>query len=367
MMKISKPEIKNSKPETKSSKPETKQWGGKFLVAIIGAATLKGKELKDLLTERNFPAGDIRLLDDEELLGQIESVGDEPSFIQSVTAEHLSGVDFTFFASEATYTNKTWEMVRRAGSEIIDVAYALDARPEAAVRAPWLEQELGEGHPVELVTAPVVIAHPASVVLALLLVRLHKHHQIRRANATIMEPASEHGRHGMDELHEQTVNLLSFQQLPMMVFGTQVAFNVVPDYGEGSTLSMAAIEDRVLRHYRAITNQHAPVPSLMLLHAPVFHAHTFSIYIDLESPASLDEFEAALAGEHVEFVRKPPSEPSNLNAAGQQDVQIAVRKDAHSETGFWIWAAADNLRISASLAVESAEDMAATRPRGKVQ
>ncbi len=116
-------------------------------------------------------------------------------------------------------------MVRRAGSEIIDVTYALDARPEAVIRAPWLEQELGEGHPVELVTTPVVIAHPASVVLGLLLVRLHKHHKIRRANATIMEPASERGRRGMDELHEQTVNLLSFQQLPTMVFGTQVAFN----------------------------------------------------------------------------------------------------------------------------------------------
>jgi len=358
---------KISKPEIKSSKPDTNQGGAKFLVAIIGAATLKGKELKDLLTERNFPAGDIRLLDDEESLGQLESVGDEPSFIQSVTAEHLSGVDFTFFAAEEACTNKTWEMVRRAGSEIIDVTYALDARPEAVVRAPWLEQELGEGHPVELVTVPVVIAHPASVVLGLLLVRLNKQHKIRRANATVLEPASERGRRGMDELHEQTVNLLSFQQLPTMVFGTQVAFNVVPGYGEGAEPTLAAVEERVLRHYRAITNGHAPVPSLMFLHAPVFHAHTFSIYIDLASPASLDDFEAALAGEHLEFVRKPPSEPSNLNAAGQQNVQIAVRRDADSKTGFWIWAAADNLRILASLAVESAEDMAATRPRGKVQ
>lgn len=350
----------------KSSKPETNQ-GAKFLVAIIGAATLKGKELKDLLSERNFPAGNIRLLDDEDALGQLDSVGDEPSFIQSVTAEHLSGVDFTFFAAEEACTNKRWEMVRRAGSEIIDVTYALDVRPEAAIRSPWLEQELGEGHPVQLVTAPVVIAHPASVVLGLLLVRLHKRHKIRRANATILEPASERGRRGMDELHEQTVNLLSFQQLPMMVFGTQVAFNVVPSFGEGAEPTMAAIEDRMLRHYRAITHKRAPVPSLMLLHVPVFHAHTFSIYIDLESPATLAEFEAALAGEHVEFIQEQPGVPSNLNAAGEQDVQIAVRADAHSKTGFWIWAAADNLRISASLAVEAAEDMAATRPRGKVQ
>jgi aspartate-semialdehyde dehydrogenase len=350
----------------KSSKPETNQ-GAKFLVAIIGAATLKGKELKDLLSERNFPTGNIRLLDDEDALGQLDSVGDEPSFIQSVTAEHLSGVDFTFFAAQEACTNKTWEMVRRAGSEIIDVTYALDARPEAAIRAPWLEQELGEGHPVQLVTTPVVIAHPVSVVLGLLLVRLHKRHKIRRANATILEPASERGRGGMDELHEQTVNLLSFQQLPMMVFGTQVAFNVVPSFGEGVEPTMAAIEDRMLRHYRAITNKRAPVPSLMLLHVPVFHAHTFSIYIDLESPTTLAEFEAALAGEHVEFVNERPGEPSNLNAAGEQDVQITVRADADSKTGFWIWAAVDNLRVSASLAVEAAEDMAATRPRGKVQ
>ena len=350
----------------KSSKLETNQ-GAKFLVAIVGAATLKGKELKDVLTERNFPSGDIRLLDDEESLGQLESVGDEPSFIQSVTAEHLSGVDFTFFASEEAYTNKTWELARRAGSEIIDITYALDSRPEAVVRAPWLEQELGEGHPVELVTAPVVIAHPASVVLGLLMVRVHKHLKIRHANATVLEPASERGRRGMDELHEQTVNLLSFQQLPMIVFGTQVAFNVVPGYGEGSVPALAVIEERVLRHYRAITNARAPVPSLMLLQAPVFHAYTFSIYIELESPASLENFEAALAGEHLELLREPPNEPSNLSAAGQQDVQIAVRKDARSESGFWIWATADNLRVLASLAVESAEDMAATRPRGKVQ
>ena len=119
-------------------------------------------------------------------------------------------------------------MARRAGSEIIDLSYALESRPEAEVRAPWIEQELGEGHPVELATGPVVVAHPAAVVLGLLLVRLHKQHKIRRANATVLEPASEHGRRGMDELHEQTVKLLSFQQLPTLVFGTQVAFNVCP-------------------------------------------------------------------------------------------------------------------------------------------
>ena len=76
---------------------EAGSWRGLFRVAIVGAASLKGRELKDALTERNFPAHDIRLLDDDESLGQLEAVGDEPTFIQSVLPEHMDDVDFTFF------------------------------------------------------------------------------------------------------------------------------------------------------------------------------------------------------------------------------------------------------------------------------
>jgi aspartate-semialdehyde dehydrogenase len=352
----------------KSSKPDdSKKWGAQFRVAIVGAASLKGKEVKELLTERGFPAVDVRLLDDEESLGQLDAVGDEPSFVQSVVPEHLNGVDFAFFTAEQAFTAKTWDMARRAGSEIIDLSYALESRPEVTIRAPWLEQELGEGHPVQLVSTPVAIAHPVAVVLALLLVRLHKLHPIRHVNATVFEPASEHGRRGMDELHDQTVNLLSFQQLPTIVYGTQVAFNMVPGYGETAEPALTMVEQRVLQHYKLISGGRAPVPSLMLLHAPVFHAHTFAIYVEMQSAVSAGDFEAALAGEHLEIIRSQAAEPSNLNASGQTQVQVAIRSDAQHDTGFWIWAAADNLRIAASLAVEAAEDMAATRPRGQVQ
>src|SRR5215813_4416182 len=91
-----------------------------FRVAIVGAATLKGKELKDVLEERNFPAMDIRLLDDNESLGQLEQVQDEVSFVQSVTAEQLEHVDFTFFASEPEFTRSNFKLAKQAGSAIVD-------------------------------------------------------------------------------------------------------------------------------------------------------------------------------------------------------------------------------------------------------
>src|ERR1039458_6373092 len=89
-----------------------------FRVAIVGAGALKGRELKDVLGDRNFPAQDIRLLDDDELLGQLEAVGEETTFIQGVLPEHLENVDFTFFAADETLTRNTWPMARKQGSDI---------------------------------------------------------------------------------------------------------------------------------------------------------------------------------------------------------------------------------------------------------
>lgn len=359
--------MKKTTKSVESSRTEAAGWGGAFRVAIVGAGSLKGKELKDVLTDRNFPSGDIKLLDDEDNLGQMEAVGDEPTFIQSVLPEHLEHVDFTFFTSDEPYTAKTWPLVKGAGSDIVDLSYALENEPGVALRAPWIEKEFGLEHKVELVSTPVVVAHPAAVVLALLLARVGQAAKIRHANATVFEPASEHGKRGMDELHDQTVNLLSFQQMPMTVFGTQVAFNVVGAYGEESKPKMSEVQTRIADHFNRITGGRVTVPSLMLLQVPVFHAHTFSIYIELESPLSLEDFQRSLSGEHVEITRPLDNPPSNVNVAGQTQVQVIVKADTVRENGYWIWAASDNLKISATLAVECAEEMLATRPRGTVQ
>ena len=158
-----------------------------FRVAIVGAGTLKGRELKDVLSDRNFPATDIRLLDDDESLGQLEAVGEEPTFIQSVRPEHLENVDFTFFAADETFTRNAWPMVRKAGSDIIDLSYGLENEKGVLLRAPWVERELGLGPRADFTPVPVAIAHPAAVVLALLMLRAQKVGNIARAVATVLQ------------------------------------------------------------------------------------------------------------------------------------------------------------------------------------
>src|SRR5579859_583278 len=341
--------------------------GSLYRAAIVGAASLKGKEVAEMLNERNFPAADIRLLDDDESMGQLEAMGDEISFIQRVRAEQFDNVDFTFFASDQDSTRKNWKDARDAGSAIIDLSAALENEPQASVRSVWVERERGQIPAPELQPGPCVTAHPVAVALALLVLRAKKTAPIRRAVATIFEPASEHGQRGMDELHQQTVNLLSFQPLPKDVFDAQVAFNLVARYGQKSHPALDSVEARVLRHYRKIAGEDALQPSLFLLQAPIFHGHALAIFIEMDSAVDVPSLAGALAGEHVTVPGTEEDPPSNVSSAGQGDIQVLLKADPVQANGVWLWAAADNLRISALTAVECAESMAATRPTGKIQ
>ncbi|MGO8793199.1 MAG: Asd/ArgC dimerization domain-containing protein [Candidatus Sulfotelmatobacter sp.] len=342
--------------------------GQLFRSAIVGAATLKGKEVAEMLNERNFPSVDIRLLDDDESIGQLEATGDEINFIQSVRAERFTHVDFTFFAADAECTRNNWKRARDSGSAIIDLSGALEEESGAQVRSVWLERERGEMWKPELQPAPCVVANSTAVTLALLLLRARKAGAIRSVVATAFEPASEQGQKGMDELHQQTVNLLSFQPLPKDVFDEQVAFNMLARFGPKSKLSLDSLEGRIRRHYQNIAGADAPQPAIMLLQPPVFHGHALAIYLEMEQGVDQDRLSQALAGDHVTLATsEEESQPSNVNSAGQANILVSLKQEASRPNGIWLWAAADNLRIAALTAVECAESMIATRPMGQIQ
>jgi aspartate-semialdehyde dehydrogenase len=347
--------------------PEPERGANSYRLAIVGAGTLKGKEVADVLNDRNFPSLDVKLLDDDESLGQLETVGDEVTFIQGVRTEQFPGVDFTFFSGDGDTTRKYWKVARDAGSAIVDLSYALEDETDAAVRSPWIERQRGQMWVPELQPAPAVVADPVAVVLALLLLRVQKVAVVKRAVATVFEPASEHGQKGMDELHEQTVNLLSFQELPKKIFDAQVAFNMLARYGEHSVPALATLETRVLKHYKRIAGEAGLTPSLMLVQAPIFHGHAFAVHVELGQVVDVEDIARALAGEHVTVGQGAEDAPTNVNAAGQNDIQVSIAADASHPNAFWLWAASDNLRIAATTAVECAESMAAARPRGKIQ
>ncbi len=247
-----------------------------YRIAIAGASSLLAKELKECLTESPLAAANFVLLDEQDAQGQLEQVGDEVTVVQPIAESSFEGVDFTFFAGSEEMTRKFWRNALAAGSTVLDLSGALDQEPGVLVRAPWLGDAV---RLPDLLTKAVVPANAAAVALALLMDRLNEVAEIRIAAATVLQPASEYGKEGLDELHQQTVSLLSFQNMPRTIFDTQVAYNSMASFGESAVANLAKAEGRIRRHYATLAGDRLPELRLQLLHAPVFHGHTFSICI----------------------------------------------------------------------------------------
>ena len=110
-----------------------------------------------------------------------------------------------------------------------------------------------------------------------------------------------------------------------------------------------------------------------MVHAPVFHGHTFSIAVELERAVEISALEEALGGEHMDLVLEDTDSPSNLAATGQNDVLVRLRpelggsRNTNETSRLWLWAASDNLRLHAQNAVACALDLRRLRPAGTVQ
>jgi aspartate-semialdehyde dehydrogenase len=337
-----------------------------YKIAIVGASTLLGKELKEALAESPLSA-DVLLFDEEDARGRLDQVGDEITFLRAIEPDSFLRVDFTFFCGSPELTLEHWRRALRAGSTVLDLSGALDQEGGVLVGAPWLSAGTAD-----LFTPAVVPAHPAALALALLLERLHLAVHLRASAATVLLPASEFGQAAMDELHQQTVNLLSFQGLPREIHDAQVAFNLLGGLGESAAVSLPAVEARIRRHLAALAGAGLPAPALQVVSTPAFHGHAFSVFVELEQPVALHQLEEALGGEHLDLVLEDTDSPSNLAATGQNDVLVRLRPEPDSRdpgmvSRFWLWASTDNLRLYAQNAVECALDLRRLRPQGTVQ
>ena len=353
---------------------------GLYRIAIVGASSLAGKELADELGDSLLAASNVTLLDDEEaageVAGQVAAVGEEAALIQTIDPASFERMDFVFFTGQAEVTRKHWNAARMAGASIVDMTYALEGQPGVEVRAPFVRAAMGikpvEGHP-DFATIAVIAAAPAAVMLALVGERLAAKLKLNSMAATIFEPASEHGREAMDELHQQTVNLLSFQNLPRDQYDAQVAFNVLPGLGDSAKVDLAASAGRIVRHF-SLVSPGLPELEAQVVHAPVFHGYVASVLVQFEYDASVEQVEEALEGEGIDVVAAESDPPSNLSAAGQEDIMVLVRSakmgagsGLNAGKRFWLWLAADNLKLSALNAIACANDLKRVRPRGSVQ
>jgi aspartate-semialdehyde dehydrogenase len=299
------------------------------VVAIVGAETLLGREVREVLEASHLDLT-LRLLNTEdETEGQIVTrEDDELVTMDRLSAETLKGADAIVLATSAVEASALSKKI-----QLIDLTSSIPA----TVVAPMVNRPTA-------VKGTIGVAHPAAIAAGLFLSRLPA--EPVRAVFEVFEPASERGKEGVAELQQQTINLLSFKPLPQKVFDTQASLNLLAAYGDEAPRSLAKVEELIIEHLGKLLGG-ARVPSLRVLHAPVFHGVMMSAWLEFPTPVSRAELEKALANELVDLRGKDVELPTNIGVAGQTGIQISFQEDRRQPNAWWFWIGADNIRLVA--------------------
>jgi aspartate-semialdehyde dehydrogenase len=334
--------------------------GRRTSIAIVGGDTLLGKEVQELLDTRKIPAN-IQLVAsfEPEVAGKAASIltlgKEEPLVMSSIEAADLGSAQIVILAASKETGHKAYEKIRggKLAPVVIDLTGALEDLAESRLRAPMVEPAGFDAKgPVQ------TIAHPAAIAIALLLSQLQKAGSVRRSVIEIFEPVSERGKAGIDELQKQAVALLSFKPLPKAIFDAQISFNMLSQYGSEAPLSLEEIELKIDRHLASLLATSdkeggAPMPSLRLIQAPVFHGYSVCAWVEFEENPGMDSIFQALGSSNIDVRTADHEPPTNVGVAGQGGITVgSIAQDRNQPRAWWFWMVADNLQIVAENAGE---------------
>jgi len=321
-------------------------------LALVGAETLLGRELEDVLKDRakdalvsTFAASGAGNFGEQE---------GEAVYVQPLDAEAVRGFAAILVAGSPEGALKAYDLAKQAGSRllVIDCTGHLENQPEARIVAPLAGESITNGNWL------VIIAHPAASALSLVLKRLANYRPIRQAIAHVFEPASERGKRGVSELHQQTTSLLAFRSLDKNVFDAQLSFNLLSQYGEQAPEKLSHTEQRIERDLATVlshTEQTAaiPMPSLRLIQAPVFHGYSISLWIEFQADIAAPQIGEALASAQIEVRGQQEEAPNSVGVASQSGLIAGdVRIDPNNPRAAWLWIVGDNLRLTADAAAD---------------
>jgi aspartate-semialdehyde dehydrogenase len=307
-------------------------------IAILHPTNLRGKELRETLEARHRNWSDLRLLSThEDEIGTLTEVAGTAALVNRYEPESLKGVDLAFLCGTA-------EESRPILAEMPGETTAVLLSPDATLDD-GLPVVTGVNSEATHGRRSLVSPHPAVILLAHLLHPL-RGFSATEAVATVIQPASMKGQEGLEELFDNSRQIVSMaSRTTTPVFGTQLAFNILP----------AAMAAEVVGDQLHTILAGSPPVAMQILQGGVFHSIAASVLVRCPSNPTLAAFRKALAENPVLEVAVKPRLLGPVDAAGSDKVIFgSLRKD--DAGAFWLWAVMDNLtRGCAVNALEIAE------------
>ncbi len=329
----------------------------RYNVAIVGATGAVGQEMMDILDERNFPIGELRLLASERSAGkEIEFKGNKLT-IRKLDHDCFEGIDIALFSAGSSRTKEYADSAVKAGAVVIDNSSAYRLDPEVPLIIPEINPEAINGYKQK-----GIIANPncTTAVTIMALKPLHDLGKIKRVIATSFQAVSGAGAGGLRELEQQTRAWANSEESESETFPHPIAFNVIPQIDIFQDNDYTKEEMKLHNETRKILGDESINLTATTVRVPVFRAHSVSVNIETEDKITASEAREALEkfpGVRVSDDPKNAVYPMPLDAAGKDDCIVGrIREDFTIDNGLTFWVVGDQLRKGAALnAVQIAE------------
>ena len=330
-----------------------------YVVAVVGASGAVGTEMIEILEERKFPVGELRPLVSARSAGTYISFRDHDVLLHELTAQSFAGVDLALFSAGADISRKFAPLAVQAGAIVIDNSAAWRMDP----KVPLVVPEVNKG---DLARHEGLIANPncSTIQMVVVLQPLHKVARIKRVVVTTFQSVSGTGKEAMDELLEESRDLLSFKEVSPSIYPHQIAFNCLPHIDDFLPTGYTKEEMKMLDETRKIMGDDSIQVTATTVRVPVYVGHSESVNIETQMKLSANEARALLAEAPGVMVYDDPAHkiyPTPIDVAGKDDVYVGrIREDESIPNGLNLWIVADNLRKGAALnAVQIAEALIA--------
>jgi len=321
-----------------------------YHVAVAGATGAVGNEMIRILEELEFPVASLKLLASSRSVGKTLDFRGKSLHVEELREDSFEGVDIALFSAGAGPSKKFAPAAAESGCVVIDNSSGWRMDPEVPLVVPEVNP-----HAVADYRNKGIIANPncSTIQMVVVLKPIYEAAGIERVVVSTYQAVSGTGKKAMEELTEQTRNLLTFQEVTPEVYPHRIAFNCFPHIGSFLENGYTEEEMKMVHETHKIMEDPNIRVSATTVRIPVFYGHSEAVNIQTKRKLSAKEARVLLFQAPGVRVMDNPDEriyPMPSEAAGINDTLVGrIREDISIENGLDLWIVADNIRKGAAL------------------
>jgi len=327
-------------------------------IAVVGATGNVGRELFNILDERDFPATKVHAIASRRSLGRKCSFGDKTLSCEDLAEFDFSTVDLVLMSAGGRVSKEWSPKIAAAGAIVIDNSSAWRMDPDVPLVVPEVN-----GEAVLDYGTKNIIANPncSTAQLVVALKPLHSAAGIKRVVVSTYQSVSGGGKAAMDELWTQTKGMFVNDKPTPQEFSRQIAFNVIPQIDVFLDDGFTKEELKMREETKKIIGPEIELVATCV-RVPVFVGHSESVNVELEDPLTVAQAQEIFRNSDGVVLIDNPAEDqfiTPIDCVGEWASYVSrVRKDPTVENGIMFWNVSDNLRKGAALnAVQIAEEL----------